>query len=60
MLVSFVAICIGVGTILCVSHLIFFDWYAMKKERETKEWLKRIEAEGNSNFPNIFQEISFI
>lgn len=41
MLFSFIVICISVGSVVCVGHLIFFDWYGLKKERETEEWIAR-------------------
>tara|TARA_B110000858_G_scaffold152958_1_gene174322 strand:+ start:623 stop:769 length:147 start_codon:yes stop_codon:yes gene_type:complete len=37
-IVSFLALFAGIAAVIFVAHLIFFDWYATKRQNETEAW----------------------
>lgn len=39
-MISFIALFVGISALIFVAHLVFFDWYEKKRNRDTEVWLQ--------------------
>ena len=59
-IISFLLLCFSIALVLGALHMVFFDWYANKRKRETKEWQEQNKKKINATITQVGNECTSV